>query len=193
MIDSKNLRKINVIEKNIIFKSVSDISSNFLPIMESFRNFLYISLGELTEEKKYPNIYLISDELIKAVEGVNEKYDVVFVGLYFGFIKKGRFYLSLEGAEFLHKNNIISDFKKLYVNKKGEKSILYGNNILKNMIIKSPSNLKKDDFLVIFNELKEIIALGRSFIDNENIQNLKPNENIAINLTDKGLYLRKKQ
>jgi len=189
----QNFRRINNIEKDIILTSISDISSKLLPIIENLENSLYISLEKLTQKNRYPNIYLISNELSKIIDKLNENDNIVFGGLYFGFIKKGRFFLSLEGVEFLYKNNIFSDFKKLYVNGKGEKSILYGNDILKNMIIKNPSNLKKDDFLVIFNELKKIIALGRSFIDNENIQNLKPNESIANNLTDRGWYLRKNQ
>ncbi len=193
MVDPQNFRKINNIEKDIIFTSISDISSKLLPIIENLEKSLYISLEKLAEKNDYPKIYLISNELSKIIDKLNENDNIVFGGLYFGFIKKGRFFLSLEGVEFLYKNNIFSDFKKLYVNGKGEKSILYGNDILKSMIIKSPSNLKKDDFLVIFNELKEIIALGRSLLGYENIQILKPNEIIAINLSDKGLYLRKKQ
>lgn len=193
MVDPQNFRKINNIEKSIIFSSISDISSKLLPIIENLEKSLYISLEKLAEKNDYPKIYLISNDLFKVIERVNERYNIISGGLCFGFIKKGQFYLSMEGAEYFHKKNIFSDFKKLYVNENGEKSILYGNNVLKNMIIQIPLNLKKDDFLVIFNEVNEITALGRSLINKENIQILKPKDIVAINLTDKGLYLRKKQ
>ncbi len=193
MVDPQNFRKINNIERDIIFTSISDISSKILPIIENLEKSLYISLEKIIKKKYYPKIYLISNDLFKAIESVNEGYNIISGGLYFGFIKKGKFYLSLECAEFLYKNDIFSEFKKLYINKDGEKSILYGNNILKNMIINSSSNLHKNDFLLIFNDLNEIIALGRSLFDNESIQNRKPKDIVVINLADKGRYLRSPQ
>ena len=193
MNDPKNFRKINEIERNIIFTSLSDISSKLLPIMDNIGNFLYISLKKLTKQNHYPDIYLISNELFKAIEKVNETDKVVFGGLYFGFIKNGRLYLSLEGAEFLYNSGIFSEFRRLYVNENGEKSILYGNNILKNMMVKAPSNLKEKDFLLVFNELNEIIAIAQSQVEYNSIQKIKPQDVIAINLRDKGFYLRKDQ
>jgi len=193
MVVPQIFRKINDIEKNIIFSSISDISSNFIPIIENLENSLYISLEKINKKKNILKIYLVSNELLKMIEKLNEKDDIVIGGLYFGFIKKGRFFLSLESVEFLYKNNIFRDFKKLYINGKGEKSILYGNNLLKNMIINRPSNLYKNDFLLIFNDLNEIIALGRSLIDNESIKKRKPNDIVVINLVDKGIYLRSPQ
>ncbi len=193
MDDPKNFRKINEIERNIIFTSLSDISSKLLPIMDNIGNFLYISLKKLTKQNHYPDIYLISNELFKAIEKVNETDKVVFGGLYFGFIKKGRLYLSLEGVEFLYNSGIFSEFRRLYVNENGEKSILYGNNILKNMMVKAPSNLKEKDFLLVFNELNEIIAIAQSQVEYNSIQKIKPQDIIAINLRDKGFYLRKDQ
>ncbi|MFX1277737.1 MAG: PUA domain-containing protein [Promethearchaeota archaeon] len=81
----------------------------------------------------------------------------------------------------------------MYVNDKGEKAILYGNIILKKMITNIHVNLKKKDFLLVFNQLNELIAIAQSQVDFEDIQNLEPNKSIAINLVDKGYYLRKKQ
>ncbi|MFX1575023.1 MAG: hypothetical protein ACFFB0_19975 [Promethearchaeota archaeon] len=178
-------------EISIIATWFANISSSFS--VERYRNYLYISLEDSIMENKYPKLYLISDDISKIIDTVKEQENVIFAGLYFGFIKKGKFYISLEGAEFLYKHKIISNFKKLHINNKGEKSILYGNDISKNMIVESPTVLKKDDFLVIFNMLNEIIALGRSAIDKEDIQILEPNKIIAINLVDKGSYLRKRQ
>ena len=192
MSDMLEFRKINEIEIQIIFTSLSNISTELPQIMENLKNFLFISLESSSTKNKFPNIFMISKDHKYLFRSLNND-KIISAGLYFGFIKKGTFYLSLEGAEFLYKNNMLSDLKRLHVNDKGEKSILYGNNILKNMIIKSPPNLKREDFLLIFNKIDEVIALGRSSIDKENIQNLKPFEVVAFNLSDKGYHLRKKQ
>jgi len=98
--------------------------------------------------------------------------------------------LSIEGAEFLYISNFFTDFKKLILNENGEKSILYGNNILKKMLVHSPIDLKKTDFLLLLNENDEILGLGFSQTNNEQILNLKPSDLIALNLSDKGYYLR---
>jgi len=46
---------------------------------------------------------------------------------------------------------------------------------------------------LIFNRNDEIIALAQSKYNYQNIQKLKPKEIIAINLNDKGYYLRRNQ
>lgn len=193
MDDPKNFRKINEIERSIIFTSISDISSKLRSNMDNIGKFLYISLEKLARQKQYLNIYLISNEIFKIIDRVNETDEVVFSGLYFGFIKKSMFYLSLDGAEYLYHSGIFCEFQQLHVNEDGEKSILYGNNILKSMMVKAPSNLKEKDFLLVFNELKEIIAIAQSQVNYKNLQKIKPKDVIAINLRDKGLYLRKDQ
>jgi len=200
MSDTLGFRKINEIEKQIIITSFSNISTELPQIIENLKIDLYISTESLYIKNKFPNIFLILKdqvellktldvELLKTLD--NDK--IISAGLYFGFIKKGNFYLSLEGAEFLYKNNVLSDLKKINVNDKGEKSILYGNNILKNIINTIPDSLKQNDILLIFNKNDEIIALARSKYDHQKIQQLKPKEIIAINLNDKGYYLRKNQ
>ena len=65
--------------------------------------------------------------------------------------------------------------------------------ILKSMIVKTPNNLKENSFLLVFNNLDEIIGIALSHINAKNIQSLKPKDTIAINLSDKGFYLRKNQ
>jgi hypothetical protein len=47
--------------------------------------------------------------------------------------------------------------------------------------------------LLIFNELNEILAIAQSKYESKNLQQLKPKDIIAFNLSDKGIYLRKKQ
>lgn len=186
-----DFRLINQIEKKIIAYSLTHISLKLRPFYDRIKSFLYISIVRSPSQGIYPSIYLISKVLQDILNPIQN--NIYLVGLYFGFIKKGIFYLSLEGVEFLYKQGIFTDFKKISVNNKGEKSTLYGNNILKSMVLKIPSNLHVNDFLVIINEIDEIIAIARSRIDKMDYQYLKSESIIAMNLCDKGIYLRKKQ
>ena len=61
------------------------------------------------------------------------------------------------------------------------------------MITKTPSNLQKGDLLIIFNDMNEILGIAQSKVERESLKHLKPKNVIAINLSDKGYYLRKKQ
>lgn len=192
MSNTIRFRKINEIEKQIIFTSLSNISTELSQMMENLRHFLYISLESSISKNKFPNVFMISKDQYKILRSLN-KDKITSAGLYFGFIKKGDFYLSLEGTEFLYKNNIFSDLKRLHVTDKGEKSILYGNNILKNMIPIITSSLKQNDLLMIFNRNDEIIALAQSKFNYLDTKGAKLNDIIAINLTDKGYYLRVSQ
>jgi len=189
MSDTIRFRKINEIEKQIILTSISNISTELPRIIENLKKFFYVSLEKSITRIKSPKIFFISKEQDKILQSLYPD-NIFSTGLYFGFIKKGKFYLSLEGAEFLYKNNKISTIKRLQVSDAAEKSILYGKNILKNMITELPPNLKNNDFLLIFNNINELIAIGRSYIDKDSFQNLKPSELVAFNLNDKGYYLR---
>ncbi len=190
MNDMSIFRPVNNIELNLISKSLDKISTNLLPFLNKLNRLLYISIKNLTKEKNYPSIHLVSSEQHEFLNEVKYKNIIYAGGLFFGLIKKGEFLLSIEGAEFLYISNFFTDFKKLILNENGEKSILYGNNILKKMLVHSPIDLKKTDFLLLLNENDEILGLGFSQTNNEQILNLKPSDLIALNLSDKGYYLR---
>jgi len=188
----KYFRIINNTEKNIIINSLSKISPDISSILNKIEFKLFISFNDSSSKNNYPFIFLVPNNLIKNINKLTHK-DINSAGLYFGFIKKNQFFLSIEGAEFLHNQNLISEKHQICVNENGEKAILYGNKILKKMLIPIEPNMKKNDFLLVFNRLNELVAIAQSQVDFEDIQNLKPNECIAINLVDKGYYLRKKQ
>jgi len=193
MNDSRIFRKINTIETNIITKSLYSISVKLPSVMDSLKEFLYVSIKKSTTEKVYPKIYLITYEQMKLINEINFKEYIYAAGLYLGFIKKGNFYLSIEGVEYLYKQKKLNEFQRIEINELGEKSILYGNNILKKMVIKAPERLKENGFLLVFNESREIIAIARSNVNNKSLQDFSAKEIIAMNLSDKGFYLRKKQ
>jgi ribosome biogenesis protein Nip4 len=193
MNDLENFRLINSYEKKIINSSLSVISTKILQILYDLQFSLYISFKHENSKTNYPKVFLLTVGQKEFLELSNFKNSVHFAGLYFGFIKKSNFLLSLEAAEFLYNEKLITKFQQLFLNKKGERSYLYGNNVLKKMAEKIPQKLKKQDFLLVFNNLNEIIGISRSLSDNQIIHTLKSGEVIATNLVDKGLYLRKVQ
>lgn len=193
MRDLKTFRLVNKIETTMIYDSLIKLSPNIIPFFEKNDYRLYISLNELESESKFPSIYLISRDQGNLLVKILNVEIVYSAGVYFGFIKKGIFFLSLEGVEFFHNQDKIPKSKHITVNKEGEKSILYGNNILKKMVRTIPLDLKKNDFLAVFNQNQEIIAIAESLIDYKSYQNLDSNKITALNLVDKGYYLRKKQ
>ena len=193
MRDLKTFRLVNKIETTMIYDSLLKLSPRILPYFEKNDYRLYISLNKLDAESKFPSIYLISRDQGNLLEKILKVEIVWSTGVYFGFIKKGIFFLSLEGVEFFHHQDKIPKSKQIIVNKEGEKSILYGNNVLKKMVRIMPLELKKNDFLVVFNQKQEIIAIAKSLFDYKTYQNLESNKITALNLVDKGYYLRKKQ
>ena len=193
MSDLKDFREINSFEKKIIFHSLSTNSSKILQNLDDLQYFLYISFKQNETRNNYPEVFLITNDQKRFLDLINVKNIIHSVGLYFGFFKKDSFFLSLEGAEFLYKDKIFSEFQQLILNKNGEKSFLYGNNISKKMIEIIPQNLKNKDFLLVFNNLSEIIGISQSQCDSQIIHTLKSKEIIATNLNDKGMYLRKPQ
>jgi len=193
MNDSKNFRPINNYEKNIIANSISQISIKSISLLDEKLFNLYILLNSPIIKGNQLPIYLIKprNEDLKQLIQINSY--IYSIGLYFGFIKKGFFFLSLEGAEFLYSNKHILEKNQIIVNIKGEKSILYGNNILKKMVSNFSMELKINDLVIVLSEIKEIIAIGIVKVNGNDFYNLKSDDIIALNLIDKGYYLRKNQ
>ncbi len=191
--DKNTFRNINNTEKNAIYNSLSKLSSKIITIISDLESEFFISFNSLSLEKRFPSIYLVPNSLIKIFNKIEQQIYINSAGIYFGFIKRNQFLLSLEGAELLHKLNCFTGRQQICLNNEGEKSILYGNKVLKNMIALVNHNLKKNDFVLIFNQKKELIALAKSQVDYNEIKMSNNNKQIAINLVDKGYYLRIKQ
>ncbi|MFW9945311.1 MAG: hypothetical protein ACFFDX_00625, partial [Candidatus Odinarchaeota archaeon] len=157
MNDSKNFRPINNYEKNIITNSLSQISLRFISLLDEKLYNLYIQLKSPIIKGNQLPIYLIQLKQNNLKQLIQLTFHISSIGLYFGFIKKGFFFLSLEGAEFLYRNKYILEKNQIIVNIQGEKSILYGNNILKKMLSNFSMELKMNDLVIVLNHLKEII------------------------------------
>jgi ribosome biogenesis protein Nip4 len=186
-------RLINKIENSYITNSLLKLSTEVLSYIKKKDYRFYIFIDDEQALSKFPFIYLVSSINSNILEERLKNENIKAAGIYFGFIKKGIFHLSLEGVEFLHNHQVLPNGNKIAISEKGEKSILYGNDILKSVITMIPTELKKDDLLAVFNQNKEIIAIARATIDSSSFQNLKLNQKVAQNLVDKGYYLRKRQ
>lgn len=193
MNNTKNFRIVNKTEKNLIFSSLLKILPQIYSVLKKIDFELLISFNNLNGREKFPKIYFAPKDLTKLVDSFQSEITISSIGVYFGFIRKNRFFLSLEGTEFLNKLKLFNKKQQLIVNSDGEKSILYGNHIIKRYLLEIPKNLEKNNFLLVFNNSNELISIAFSQVNFDSISNLKPNDIIAKNLMDKGYYLRKAQ
>ncbi len=193
MRDLVEFRLVNEFEIKIIESSLSILNPKLHDFITQKSKNLYISANKSYPPEVYLSIFLVSDDLNLVLKQFSHLDDLAAVGLFLGFIKKSQFYLSLEGADFFMQNNLIPNNRLLVANENAEKAILYGNNILKEMVLKYPKSIQKDNILIAVNELNELLAIIITKIDLDQIPNLEPKDLIAQNLVDKGKYLREKQ
>jgi len=163
-----------------IKKGLDHISNK---IWESFHNIpynIYIKKGKPTL------IFLVSHDFNKILNKISEKHLIEHIGIYFGFIFKGEFYLSLEGAEFIYydlKKYLINKsksvnledsdifwkvlgLKRLIVSESASKSFMYGNNLKMEDIIKMiPEKLtfNRKDVVFILDSDMNFLGIGLIF------------------------------
>lgn len=193
MNDIITFRRINEFEWKMINSSLSTISKKIILYLKENKVDLFIRFNKINSMSIYPFIYLVPEELIDILSEIPKTLNILNSGLYFGMLRKGNFSLSLEGAEFLLAHECFTDENKLYVNDKGEKSILYGNHILRKYASKFSPILYKDQFLLILNEFHELIAIAKAKVNFQEIKQLKADDIMALCLIDKGYYMREKQ
>jgi len=193
MNNTKKFRIVNKTEKKIITDSLFRISTQIISVLNNSDNEFFILFNKLSLNSKFPSIFLVSNNLIEMINRFDSELSINSMGVYFGFIKKNQFLLSLEGAEFLNKLNAFPEKHHIIVNNEGEKSILYGNHIITKFLHNTPKLLEKNAFVLILNESNELISIGYSQVDFDLICKLKPKDIIVKNLKDKGYYLRKEQ
>lgn len=193
MRDLEQFRLVNQFELNIIDSSISKLNPKLHDFLTQNFKKIYIILADLSSRVNYPSIFLVSDELQSSINHLRHIRELLVVGLYLGFLKKNEFYLSLEGADYFYHNSLISKHRLIVINIKGEKSILYGNDITKEMVIHFPKNIQIGDIFLIINELNELLAISIAKVDSTMLPNLKLKDVIAQNLVDKGIYLRETQ
>jgi len=185
-------RPINPYERNIIERAIRKFSSNLFGKLTKDYCF-YINFNFIWKKESYPSLYLLSskqEQFIKQIRVLNHIYSA---GLYIGFIKKGNLLLSLEFVEFIEESKYLKKVKSIVVNKSGERSVLYGNDITYRMISSISEDIEKEDEVLIYNLQHELLALGKFILENEESSLQKQQNKIIFNIIDKGYYLRKKQ
>jgi len=190
IMDPQNFRTLKNSEFESIKAALVQISPKIGSYFQERRSLLYLSIFGNEDENL---IYLITEEVNKVLKRFQQIVDIISAGIYLGFIARGKFFLSLEGAELLLKEKLIPEQRFIKVNKEGEKAILYGNSIEKKMILNLSSEVKKNSLILIFNHLNELIALGNVVVELENFDLLNERDILIKNLVDKGYYLRRKQ
>jgi ribosome biogenesis protein Nip4 len=192
MSNLKEFNFLNEFESDIVKKTLDEIKTNsFETIKNNKYNFL---ISKFKEVNKYPEIYAIPTKILNLFKDINRKNDpkIISVGIYFGYLKRGKLILSIEAAEFLKEYNLFPKRKQIILNEKGEKSILYGNEITGEDILIIPNNIQRGDLLLVLNKEKNVLALSTALIDTDKIKSEKT-QKVALNLVDKGYYLRRQE
>jgi len=186
-------RKARDIEIKIIKNSLHNITEQTWKFILDNQYEIYIRISERSKKKPYSELYLIPHKLEKEISKIKDNSSIKFSGIPLGFIKENHFYLSLEASELFFKSNIIESKNILVLTEKGEKSILYGNPIKKSMILNISSEITANMIIFVINKNREFLGLGFSKLNYEGIKQSDNDEEIAHNLIDKGVYLRKEQ
>ncbi len=183
------LRRAFKKELSRILDYLSIITNNIGELSTTHSMSFYV-LPDIKKED-FDQVFLISETLSQFFENHKPILNIAYTGIFFGYLIKSKFNLSLEGSEFLFQNRFFKAQHIVCVNEKGEKKILYGNDLEKNMVIHQSTDILRSSFLLIINSYKEVLAMGELIVDFFETQN--NDKVIARILTDKGYYLRVKQ
>lgn len=151
---------------------------------------LMILIKKMDKKPSYPKIFSVKKDLGEILNHIEDIDKIISIGLYFGKIKKGKFLLSLEGAEYLYSLEKINNSRLFFVKEEAEKSLLYGNDLKKGMLLKMPSKREDKKLFLVLNDHQELIGITRTNTNFSKIEDLDDEATIATNLIDKGYYLR---
>jgi len=186
-------RKANENEKKIVKNSLYNISNKIWEYILEEKYEIYIKISESKQNKTSFELFLIPQQLESEINKIKNLTPINFAGIPLGFIKNKRLFLSLETAELLFNLHKIDPRIILILNENGEKSVLYGNPIKKSMILEISSEIQANRIIFLINKNQEFLGLGLLKVNYEKYKKLKNNDNLALNLVDKGSYLRRDQ
>jgi ribosome biogenesis protein Nip4 len=195
MANLNTFRAVNDVEKKILFSSIENISVDLSHFLQENPNKIYVLIVSSREKFEYPKVYFVPKRLINVIRKISINSVIRAGGVYLGFIKRGKFNISLEAIEYFFSRNALffSNLQKLKLTTEGEKAFLYGNDIRKNMVLDLSPYLIKHSFLLVFNSIDEFLGIALLRENLGSIEYIKPSEIIALHLQDKGYYLRKEQ
>jgi ribosome biogenesis protein Nip4 len=110
------------------------------------------------------NIYLCSN---KEQKEMAIKLQPLHTGIMIGQIKNKKFIPNLNFAEIIIKYNPTLNYPYVILEDKGANLVLYGRDIMGKSILEFNNQINENQLLIILNQKKEVIGIGRSRYKNE--------------------------
>lgn len=110
------------------------------------------------------NIYLCSN---KEQKEIAIELQPLHTGIIIGQIKNKRFIPNLNFAEIIIKYNPILNYPYVILEDKGANLVLYGRDIMGKSILEFNNQINENQLLIILNQKKEVIGIGRSRYKNK--------------------------
>ncbi|KAI4836626.1 60S ribosome subunit biogenesis protein NIP7 [Plasmodium brasilianum] len=167
------MRPLNDQETMLVFKKLSKFLGNNLLSMLSYNN----------EE------YVLRADIAKQAKSIN-KNSLMSLGTCLGkFTKANNFFLKITSL------SLLSEFciHKIWLKESGEKSFLFGNNVIKSHLLKISDNIKKGDGVMVLSMNDNPIGFGVSMRNTQDIKILNVMDIILIHQGDIGEYLRSEE
>ena len=139
------------------------------------------------EKESVMSIYLSSMDWIGIIEQGLGSYELYSLGSFFGEIAKGKFKLSVSVL-----NQIVPlTNSQIVISGKGAGPFTYGKSILKESVIEAREDLKKGQRIIVLNENHDCLGLATMTTDGYTVGKMRPDDLVAKNRADIGLYIRR--
>ena len=110
------------------------------------------------------NIYLCSN---KEQKEMVIKMQPLHTGIMIGQIKNKKFIPNLNFAEIIVKYNSTLNYPYVILENKGSNLVLYGRDVMGKSVLEFNNQIKENQILLILNQKKEVIGIGRSRYNNK--------------------------
>ena len=186
---------LDIIIKPLINKSPSISAECSIPTPEFLKN-NNTSIIEKKTTTKYEHektnkdfeVYVCSN---KEQKELTIKLQPIYSGIIIGQVRNKKFLPNLNFAELIVNYNPKLNYPHVILENKGANLALYGRDIMGNSIIDFFNEIKENQILIILNQKKEVIGIGRSRFNNNLITQI---DKITIdNVQDIGTHYLKNE
>jgi 60S ribosome subunit biogenesis protein NIP7 len=187
--------KLEIILRSINKKSSSSSSpeNEYRKSMQCLKNDNFLSIEKIPlndnrEKTRDFEVYICSN---KQQCALTIKLQPMNSGLIIGKVRNKKFLPNVNFAELILRNNPKLNYPYVILENKGANLVLYGRDIMGNSIIDFFREIKENQILIILNQTKEVIGIGRSKYNNNLITQ---KDKITIdNIQDIGTHYLKKE
>ena len=183
---------LEIITRSINKKSLSEEEYN--KSIQCLKNKDFLPIEKIpskdNQEKTIKDfeVYICSN---KQQSELTVKLQPINSGLIIGKIRNKKFLPNINFAELIVSNNPKLNYPHVILENKGANLVLYGRDIMGNSIIDFFKEIKENQLLIILNQNKEVIGIGRSRYNNNLITQ---NDKITIdNVQDIGTHYLKNE